>query len=255
MKNTSQNFKKFRLIGKSLYFLGKRILVLGDLHIGYGEYLNEQGIFLPLRQFKEMFHELKSVFKEIEKIDGEKRVEEIVVLGDLKHGFGRISAQEWKETKEILDFFKKKSEKVVLVKGNHDTMLEPIAKRKELKIRDFYIKEGICFLHGHKLFPECLDKKVRMLVLGHKHPAVLLSDEYKKEKYKCFLFGKWKGKQVIIMPSFFPFIEGSDIINDYEENKLFISEKDLKEFDVRIPVPGEGEIYKFGKLKGLSLNN
>ena len=238
MKNKGN---EFGFIGKSLYFEKNKILVLGDLHIGYEGYLNEQGIFVPRTQFKEIIGDLKEIFEKI------GNVEKVVILGDLKHEFGSISSQEWKEVREILDFLKKKSKSVILVKGNHDTILGPIAKREELEIVDFYVKGGICFLHGHKLFPECLGGEIKMLVLGHKHPAVVLSDEYKREKYKCFLVGKWKGKEIVILPSFFPFIEGSDVVG-VGKNYLFVPEKDLKNFEVFIV--GRG-VYGFGKLKEL----
>ncbi len=219
----------------------KNILVLGDLHIGYEESLNKIGVLVPRMQFKEMVEELREIFSDT------GRVDEIVLLGDLKHEFGEISKQEWKEVTGILDLFKKWAKQIILIKGNHDTILGPIAKRKEIEIKEFYVTEGICFLHGHKMYPECLDKKIKSIILGHRHPAVVLSDKYKKERYKCFLVGKWKGKKVIILPSFFPFIEGSDIIN-VQESKLFISKKVLNEFEVY--VIGKG-IYKFDKLKNI----
>lgn len=183
--------EKFEFVDKCLYLPEKKILVIADLHVGYEEALNKQGIFIPRTQFKEIMKELKKTFKKLEK----KKVEEIVVLGDLKHEFGNISQQEWREVKEFLDFLKKKVRKVVLVKGNHDTILEPIAKRRELIIKDYYIKGEVCFLHGHKLFL-CLDKKIKTIVLGHRHPAVVLSDKYKKERYKCFLVGEWKKRKL-----------------------------------------------------------
>ena len=96
MKKKIEKIKEFRLIDKSLYFPEEKILVLGDLHIGYEEYLNEQGVFLPRLQFKEIMKDLEKVFK----ITG--RVNEIIVLGDLKHEFGSISCQEWKEVREVL---------------------------------------------------------------------------------------------------------------------------------------------------------
>lgn len=232
--------EKFEFIGKSLYFK-RGILVFGDLHIGYEESLNEQGVFLPRVQFKETMKDLKKIFEKIGK------VEKIIILGDLKHEFGNISSQEWKDVRAVLDFLKRKCGRIVLVKGNHDTILGPIAEREELEIADYYVDGGVCFLHGHRLFPACLDKEIEMLVLGHRHPAVLLSDKYKKEKYKCFLVGRWKRKGVVILPSFFPFVEGSDIVN-LGENYLFIPEKNLKNFGVF--VVGD-EVYEFGKLKRL----
>jgi len=237
---------------------GKKILALADLHIGHEEALNKAGIFVPRTQFKETLSDLQEIFKKIGMVD------KIIVLGDLKHEFGEISKQEWQETGKILDFFKSKIKKsgkngksgeVILIKGNHDTILEPIAKRKELKILDYYLldvednKNKICFLHGNKLFPECLDKKIKFLILGHRHPAIVLSDKYKKEKYKCFLVGKWKNKQLIILPSFFGLIEGTDMIS-LNNRCLFISEKDLRNFQVKI-VESE-KVYDFGKLKDIN---
>jgi uncharacterized protein len=231
--------KVFEFIGKALFFPEEKIMVISDLHIGYEESLSEQGIFVPRRQYEEIMKDIKQVFEKIGK------VREIIITGDLKHEFGTISSQEWRETREILDFLKTKSEKIVLIKGNHDTILEPIARRGELEIKESYTEGEICFIHGNKMISECLDKRVKMIVMGHRHPAFILSDKYKKERYKCFLVGKWKDKEVIIMPSFFPFIEGTDIVN-IEDNSLFIPEKDLKNFEVY--AIGD-KIYKFGKLK------
>jgi len=255
---------KFKFLNKALLLeissknkdKNKKILVVADLHIGHEEALNKAGIFLPRLQFKETLSDLEEIFNKIGKVD------EIIVLGDLKHEFGEISQQEWRETQDILDFFNKKikkSGKIILIKGNHDAILEPIAKRKELKIRDFYIIDGggnkkdekdkICFLHGHKLFPECLDEKIKFLVLGHRHPAITLHDKYKKEKYKCFLVGKWKRKEVIILPSFLGLIEGTDMIN-LEERCLFIPEKSLRNFQVKIVE--SNRVYDFGRLKDIN---
>lgn len=239
----------FEFIDKALYLTKQKILVIGDLHIGYEEALNKEGILVPRTQFRELNRDLGKIFKRLK--EDKKKIDKIVVLGDLKHEFGEISQQEWRETKEILDLLKKESKKVILIKGNHDTILEPIAKRKEMRIRDFYIEDRICFLHGHKLFSECLDKKVKMLVVGHRHPAVVLADKYKKEKYKCFLFGKWKGKEVILMPSFFSFIIGSDILTRTENNYLFISDKELRKFEVYVVSPVGNKVYRFGELRSL----
>ena len=182
---------KFEFLNKCLLIENKeKILVLGDLHLGYEESLNEQGIFIPRQQFEIILNELGKIFARTGKL------EEIVILGDLKHEFGSISEQEWNETLEILDFLKRHSKNVILIKGNHDTILGPIAKRKDIALKDFYKTNGICFLHGDKLFPECLNKDVKMLIMGHRHPAVFLQDKYKKEKYKCFLQGKWKNTNI-----------------------------------------------------------
>ena len=235
-----------KIIGKALFFSEKRILAIADLHIGYENMLNERGVLVPRAQFREMMNDLKKVFDEIEK--KQEKAKEIVILGDLKHDFGRISKQEWKETLALLDFLKKKCKKIVLIKGNHDAILEPIARQKGIELRDFYIKDDICFMHGHKIFAGCLSKGIKTIVLGHGHPAIVLRDKIKSERYKCFLAGKWKGKQIIILPSFFPLVEGSDISMDFENGLAF--NFNLKNF--KVYAIGD-KVYEFGKVKSINL--
>lgn len=237
MENTSKD-KELEFIGKCLYLRGEEILAIADLHIGYEESLNNQGIFMPRRQAEETMRDLKEVFKKIGKVD------EVVILGDLKHEFGIISGQEWSEVRTVLNYLKNKCRKIVLIKGNHDTILEPIARREEVEIMDYYKKKDICFVHGDRMIMGCMDKKIKMIIAGHRHPAVILQDEYKKERYKCFLAGRWKGKKIIILPSFFPFVEGSEI-SGIEDNRMFIPEKELRNFEAW--VVGD-EVYKFGKV-------
>jgi len=233
--------KQFKFIDKALFLPEKKILVLADLHFGYEEMLAESGILIPRFQYKQIISDLERIFKKIRLKKGE--VKEIVILGDLKHEFGSISKQEWKETLDLLDFLKNKVKKIILIKGNHDTILEPLARRKELKVKDYYVKKDVAFLHGHKSFPACSDKKVKTLVLGHKHPAITIREGVKSEVYKCFLVGKWRGKEIVILPSFFPLVEGSDVFI-YDTNLAF--DFKLKEFEVYVV---GGKVYRFGKVK------
>ena len=223
---------------KALWFPKKKILIIADLHLGYEEALNEQGIMIPRQMFKQIKKELQDLLKLNPKI--------IIINGDLKHEFGQISRQEWSEATGILDLLLKKC-KVILIKGNHDTILGPIAKKKNLDIVDFYCFDDICVLHGHKVL---LDKKIydsKILVIGHQHPAVSIREGIKSEKYKCFLVGKWKRKNLVVMPSFFTIFEGSDIRNE-KLMSPYLDERKIGNFEIFIL--GENDkIYKFGKLK------
>ena len=238
----------FQFIDKALFFPEEKRLVIADLHLGYENALSEQGVLLPRTQLKQTKEDLEKVFNEINEKQKSKgkikeKLNEIVILGDLKHHFAGILKQEWKDVSEILEILKKKSRKIILIKGNHDTILEPIARQQGMLVKDYYIKNGICFLHGHKMFSECLKKDVKMIVLGHKHPAVVLRDKIKAESYKCFLVGKWKSKEIVIMPSFFPLVEGSDVF--VEDTNLCLPLK-LASFKVYVVAD---KIYEFGILK------
>jgi len=193
---------RIRFLNNAL-LIDNEILVLGDLHLGVLEHL--QGI--PNEQIKEILEKLREIFDYISKL--RIKIKKIVVLGDFKHKFGEISDSEWREGVRLIDYFIERvgRKNIILIKGNHDSILDPIAKKRRLKLDDFYVHSEFIFMHGHKnekiKDKEILkDKKIKFVILGHLHPTITLSDEYKRERYKCFLFGKWKGKIVYILPSF-----------------------------------------------------
>ena len=145
----------------------------------------------------------------------------------------------------------KNKNKIIVLKGNHDTKLNPILRKRGIELRDKYIYKNICFLHGNggndankvfeQLFKQCLHSDV--LVMGHLHPAISLSDEYKKEKYKCFLKGQYKKKLTYILPSFNEGGIGFDLRKSEDKN--------LKNFEVIVYDSKNNKELNFGKLKKL----
>lgn len=296
---------RIKFIGKCLLIESsrekkERILVVGDLHLGYEESLNESGVLVTRQLFREMIGELDEVFGEIERenrkeererngevgsggknervvnikdeigveglgvnedIDvinkergerigggegGEKIVDKIVLLGDVKHVFSKNIRQEWNDVLELFDYFfgKMGGGEIVVTRGNHDNYLKTIAGKRNVKVEDYIIIGDVGFLHGDRVIGEVAgNKKIKKIIMGHFHPAVNLSDGNKIEKYKCFLEGKWKGKEIIVAPSFSEYSEGSDLRGSGESDWGFKFEK----FNVKIV--GENlEVWDFGKL-------
>lgn len=220
-----------------LYLEKEKILILSDLHIGLEEAMNKQGILLPRFQFQELVKRIEKVFKDLE-------IKKIIVNGDLKHEFGTISGQEWSQTLKIIDILSSKAE-LILVKGNHDTILGPIANKKDIKVLEYYKVNDIYICHGHKI-PDNKDfKDSKLVIIGHEHPAITFK-ERPTEKFKCFLVGKYKNKTLIVQPSLNLVSEGTDIT---KEKLLSPFLKDLKDFEVYVV---EDKIYKFGKLKNIN---
>lgn len=242
--------KNYLFINKTLFFPEKGILAVGDLHLGFEYKLQQSGILVPEIQVEEIKKELMSIFDEIK----EKKLilKKIVFIGDIKHSF----SYQWKEKNyfnEIISFLRNyvKDKNIILIKGNHDTIDYSFSD----KLKDYYIDGEIVFSHGHKLFPEIFNSKIKTIVIGHLHPSIILSDKQniKREKYKCFLVGKFKNKQVIILPSFLSTVEGTSINNledEYEDNFSIIPKKNLINFNIY--VIGEKEVYSFGKIKHIS---
>lgn len=224
MKNSKDKIKIEFL--EDCLIIYKEILVVSDIHIGYEDQIYGKNI--SNEQYKETIDKFEEIFKNLDK--KKIKIKQIVILGDLKHEFGIISDKEWKESLDLIDYLNKKikinkkfKEKIVLIKGNHDTILGPIAKKRELEILNYYKYKNICFIHGHLKYENYLDN-IKYLFLGHLHPSIVISDKYKKEKFKCFLKGKWENKEVMVLPSFCPISFGYDLreINkEYNKNKDF----------------------------------
>ncbi len=225
----------------------KDTLIISDLQIGIEGGLQEQGILVPVYQFDDVFERLKNI---IEKVNGVKR---IVINGDLKHEFGSISNQEWRYILRILDYLVERME-VIIVKGNHDIVIKPIARKRNIKVVDYYKMDDVLILHGHNIIEQV--GKAKTIIIGHGHPAIRLRGKIRSEKYKCFIKGKnllGKGSRkaeqtLIVMPSFNMLSEGTDVL-DGELLGPFLHQ-DLDDFEVYVV---EDKVYKFGKIKELRL--
>ena len=225
------------IIDLFLYLTEFDALVIGDAHLGYEESLTRQGVMIPKFQFEEIIKRTKEVLEEV-------KPEIIIVVGDLKHEFGRISQEEWRDTLEFIDLLKEYGE-VILIEGNHDKILKPIADKRDLEVEDHYILGDYYFCHGHKL-PKDLDyQNASTIIMGHEHPALGLRDGERVEVYKCFLKGKYKDKEVIVLPSLSSLPEGTDIMREQVMSPFL---KDVKNFQALVV---EEKVYDFGKIKDL----
>ncbi len=239
--------EKFFFIKKTVFLPDKGILVVGDLHLGYESMLKESGINLPETQIKNMINDFKKIFLEIE--DNGDKLNKIIFLGDIKHYFGFFHREKYSFNK-LFNFLKKKinEENIIIIKGNHDKI--DYGK----KAVDYHLEGGIAFLHGNKKFVEVFDKKIKMIVMGHLHPSIIISDKHniKREKFKCFLFGEYLKKQILVLPSFLDIVEGTNV-NEYSNKKLkefaIIPIKNILNFNIY--VIGEKETYNFGKIKDI----
>lgn len=259
-------------------------LIVTDFHIGYEEALNKQGILMPRFQFKEIIGRLESIFS---KLKG-REIEKIVILGDLKHEFGTISEQEWRHTLKLLDYLGQHCKEVVLLKGNHDTILGPIARKRNVKFQDYYIiepinkeiivknankgkttinnesmknipilkkiketiiknqknpKNSILCLHGDKIPNKGLLKEAKTIIIGHEHPAVSIKEGPRAELFKCFLIGKWKSKNLVVVPAFNLVTEGTDILKEQVLSPFL--KGNIRKFNVVVVAD---KLYEFGKI-------
>jgi len=207
-------------------------LIIGDLHLGFEESLRGSGFLIPYSQ-------LKKIIERLDKIVKKTKPKRIILNGDIKDEFGRVSNQEWNDILDFIDHFKKKAE-LIFIKGNHDAILDAIAKKRGIVLKEKLDIDDITILHGDKL----VTNLKKTIIIGHEHPAISFQ-ERPGEKFKCFITGKYKRHNLIVMPSFNTLLDGSDITN-----REFLSPylKNIDNFKVYIV---QDKVYDFGKVKDL----
>ncbi|MFH1439266.1 MAG: metallophosphoesterase [Candidatus Woesearchaeota archaeon] len=265
--------KCIEIIDLCLFLTKSKTLIIPDVHIGYEEALNKQGVLIPRTQFIEIMKNIEKVMKDT--IKRFKAINKIVIIGDLKHEFGTISETEWRQTLKFLDFLDKYCKNIILLKGNHDTILGPIADKRRLEVKTHIMIDDILLMHGHEL-PTNILPEIKTIIIGHEHTAISLKHGVRIEKFKCFLKGKWnleeekrklagisknkltklkdklrrlksKKLNLIVMPSFNPIIEGTDITKE-QLLSPFLRKTKIKDF--RVFIVGD-KIYDFGKIRDL----
>lgn len=216
--------------------LVKKTLIISDLHIGFEEELNTKGVLIP--RSTELLESLKNLLESVK-----DKIDTIVLNGDIKHQFGKINEQEWRDTLRVIDLATKYG-KVIIIKGNHDKILKPVAKKRDITLVDMYQIEDVLVLHGDKI--KRIPSKIKTIIIGHEHCAVTLSDGATTEKFKCFLKGKYNGKELIVMPSFNPYTIGNDVLQDKILSPYL--KQDISRFHVLIY---DKELLDFGMVKSL----
>ena len=77
--------KGIEICDLSLYLKGYKTLIIADLHLGYEESLNKKGVLVPRIQFKDTYERLNKILTS-------KKIETMIITGDLKHEFGVINS-------------------------------------------------------------------------------------------------------------------------------------------------------------------
>jgi len=231
--------KNIQLMDLALYLKKEQILIIGDIHLGYEESLSQQGVLVPRFQLEETIKRLEKILKKL-------KIKEVVITGDLKHEFGKILYTESRDTLQFLDFLLKKY-KVTIIKGNHDTILTYIVQKRDIELKQYYKINNFFICHGDRLMENLDFFNSNTIIIGHEHPAISISKNSRSETFKCFLIGKYKNKNLIVMPSFNILIEGSNILKE----KLlspFLKKSNLDDFEIYVVAD---KIYNFGKLKNV----
>ena len=107
-------------------------LIISDIHLGYESTLNKQGLMLPQIQFDKIIDSLENIQKKA-------KASSIILNGDIKHNFGRIDKQEWREVLSFIDYLQDIFIDIDIIKGNHDNFTQYILNKRNLHLKNHMI--------------------------------------------------------------------------------------------------------------------
>ena len=148
---------------------GERVLVVGDMHIGWEVNLAQQGIHIP-SQTSKLLDRLIDIIRK-------SNPTRILFLGDVKDTVVGAELEEWKDIPEFFEKLVPLVSDIQIIQGNHDGNIEPMTP-PQVKILPpsgiaLWGKYGL--FHGHAWpAPELLG--CESLIQGHLHPVVAFTD-------------------------------------------------------------------------------
>ncbi len=218
----------------AVYMESEDTLIMSDLHLGIEGYLEDEGIFLP-RSVSRSTADI--VYRAIEDYQPEK----VIFNGDLKHSFGLLKTVEWRE---LTKFFSRLRDeygvKVYVVRGNHDNYLGVLLDKFGYEMVERYDGGYYSVIHGHKDYDP--DELNEVVIIGHEHPSIVVRDESGgKYRYKCFLWGDYGDKKILVLPPVSEISTGTtyNMYDLVEPMSPFLKRFDLGKLKPYAIVPGE----------------
>lgn len=195
----------------AVFWKEKNMLLISDVHLGKVSHFRKHGIALPTKSYEGNFKQLTAVADFF-------KADVICFLGDLFHS--KIN----KEWDFFTDWINSRSEKFILVVGNHD-ILKPekyesvgMAIASELKVNDF--------LFTHE--PENRDGYFTFC--GHIHPGVRLQGLGRQSmNLPCF----YRTERQMILPAFGEFTGKWTVEPGVDDLIYAIADKQVMEINLK----------------------
>jgi len=173
-----------------------RTLIIADVHLGYEDAMARTGVFLPRLQLRKAIRVLSDALASL------PWPARVVINGDLKHVFERLTRQEKAEIARLARWLSTDSrvKEAILVRGNHDTFVAPLLGDLGIDLVEdcLEVGSGIVAAHGHKR-PSCTFETA---IIGHEHPSIQVDVGGARVRLPVMLDVPLKGGQrVLVLPA------------------------------------------------------
>jgi putative phosphoesterase, SbcD/Mre11-related len=226
-------------------------IILSDLHLGYENVAAKNGVFLPKLNLNHIIEQIDNFVLKI----GKNNINNIIVLGDIKNEFDEVDQAEIDELFSFVHHIRTtlfdKDVNILLVKGNHDNYVDGYALSLNVKVfRQELLLGKYLLFHGEDIPNQKLYDACDFLIMAHEHPAIVLFTEIgERVKTKCFLFGNFD-KKILILPAISYYAQGTDI-NLLPKEELLSPFLKTIDIDELIPIIVDSDLFIFPKIKYL----
>ncbi len=181
-------------------------LLICDIHLGKGEYFQQNGIPLTNNSDEQNLLRIKNIVKK-------HSPKKLIILGDLFHSKYSISESLRCKVELLAETL---NIKIELIVGNHDLG----CRVKNIKFIDFKRSNNFIFSH------EPLDKIEENIlnICGHYHPKIYLKNAKDKLSFRCFALDE--KKHVFYLPAFGDLTGGYPCKNSFKKWAI-ISDKQI----------------------------
>lgn len=220
------------------FFPSLGALALSDLHLGFEATLRAGGAGLPTM-------DRDAFYAALDRALDRHRPDVVVVTGDVKHGFSRVTMDEAAEVRAFSRRLAARVPRVVLLEGNHDVGLPRLVPDAEVAP---WLRLGAwLFAHGHEKVPREARAGARGVVVGHEHPAVTLTDELGVGvRVPAFLRHRGaRGKETLVLPAASPWAAGYDVLARGPFLGPLLGRAARDRF--RVHAVAEGDVLDFGE--------
>ena len=142
-----------------------KYLVITDIHIGFEDKINKKGVYIdPRKSVDELLGDLSHAIRKT-------RIENLIILGDLKSSINVITSSEWNNVPYFLESLSKICS-IYLVPGNHDgNIAHLIPNDVKLMSASGMEMDNILLTHGHTT--PTIGNNITKIVAGHLHPILV----------------------------------------------------------------------------------
>ncbi len=197
--------------GKPALLFRSSVLV-ADVHLGFEAKFKDKGYKIPAQS--------RHIVDSLVKLSDYSK--KLVILGDFKNN---ILVSERREFFSLLDRLSSNFNKIVIIKGNHDSNIEWYVKQyNNIEVVKEYIVGKTLMIHGNRYASNELMEKAKRIFMGHFHSSFIKRDnvggKIVKKAWTFYNFDNeayYKDKKVkaeidyvLSFPAFNPFFTGSN---------------------------------------------